>query len=112
LIKRFGVGETNSAGPPDTNSEPFRILDYARTAAQLEATAKQLTELLDRFDQTIASTNLTQLSTQAQSGGKQLVDYAFWKAVLFVVVVLLAFLIYRFVSARLLSAARSKTNSL
>ena len=71
LMKRFGVGETNNAGPPDTNSAPFNILDYARTAAQLEATARQLTELLDRFDQTIASTNLTQLSTQAESGGKQ-----------------------------------------
>jgi hypothetical protein len=106
LMKRFGVGETNNAGPPDTNSAPFNILDYARTAAQLEATARQLTELLDRFDQTIASTNLTQLSTQAESGGKQVVDYAFGRAVLFVVVVLLAFLVYRFVSARLLSGHR------
>jgi hypothetical protein len=106
LMKRFGVGETNNAGPPDTNSVPFNILDYARTAAQLEATARQLTELLNRFDQTIASTNLTQLSTQAQSGGKQLVDYAFWKAVLFVVIVLLAFLVYRFVSARLMPSHR------
>jgi hypothetical protein len=106
LMKRFGVGETNNAGPPDTNAEPFHILDYARTAAQLEVTARQLTELLDRFDQTIASTNLTQLSTRAESGGKQVVDYAFWRAVLFVVIVLLAFLIYRFVSARLLSGQR------
>jgi type IV secretory pathway TrbL component len=62
--------------------------------------------LLDRFDQTIASTNLTQLSTRAESGGKQVVDYAFWRAVLFVVIVLLAFLVYRFVSARLLSGQR------
>jgi hypothetical protein len=106
LMKRFGVGETNNAGPPDTNSAPFNILDYARTAAQLEATARQLTELLDRFDQTIASTNLTQLSTQAESGGKHVVDYAFWRAVLFVVVVLVAFLVYRFVSARILSGRR------
>jgi hypothetical protein len=36
LMKRFGVGETNSAGPPKTNAEPFRIQDYAQTAAQLE----------------------------------------------------------------------------
>jgi hypothetical protein len=34
------------------------------------------------------------------------VDYAFWRAVLFVVVVLVAFLVYRFVSARILSGRR------
>jgi hypothetical protein len=110
LMKRFGIGETNSTGPPDTNSEPFRILDYAKTAAQLELTARQLTELLNRFDQTIGSTNLMQLSAQAQNDGKQIVDYAFWKAVLFVVVVLVALLVYRFISVRIMARARSKVN--
>jgi hypothetical protein len=108
LMKLFGVGDTNSAGPPDTNSQPFRIQDYTQTAAQLEATSRQLTELLVTLNRTIDSTNLAKLSEQiapavqkAQTGGKEIVDYAFWKGVLLVVVVLVAALIYRFLAARM-----------
>jgi len=93
LMKRFGVGETNNTSPPNTNAEPFRILDYAQTATQLEAAARQLTELVRTLDQTLASTNLAQLSAQvgpvveqAQTGGKEIVNYAFWKAVLFLAI--------------------------
>jgi ABC-type transporter Mla subunit MlaD len=117
LMKRFGVGETNNAGPPKTNAEPFRIQDYTQTAAQLEATARQLTELLVTLDQTLGSTNLAKLSAQvgpvvqqAQTGGREIVDYAFWKGILLVVVALLAALIYRFLVARM-SATNSNSKS-
>jgi len=107
LMERFGVGETNRAGPPGTNSEPFRIRDYGQTAAQLEATARQLTELLVTFDRTLGSTNLGQLSAhispvvqQAQTGGKEIVDYACWKGVQLLVAVLAAGLLYRWLAAR------------
>ena len=114
LMKRFGVGETNKDAPPNTNSEPFRILDYAQTAAQLQVTARQLTEMLRALDQTLGSTNLTQLTAQvgpvvrrAQTGGKEIVDYAYWKGILFVAIasgiVLSALLVYRFLGARLAS---------
>jgi hypothetical protein len=110
LMKLFGVGDTNSAGPPDTNSQPFRIQDYTQTAAQLEATSRQLTELLLTLNQTLDSTNLARLSAQvgpvvqqAQIGGKEVVDYAFWKGVLLVVIVLAAALIYRFLVVRMIS---------
>ena len=109
LMKRFGVGETNNAGPPDTNAEPFRIQDYTATAAQLELTARQLTELLVTLDRTIGSTNLSKLSAQvgpvvqqAQTSGKEVVDYAFEKGILLVGAVLVATLIYRVLTARLL----------
>ena len=117
LMKRFGVGETNNARPPHTNSEPFRVRDYAATAVQLQATARQLTELLVTLDRTIGSTNLAQLSTQvgpvvqhAQTGGKQIVDYAFWKGILFAAIALMVALIYRFLGARLTPATNSKSN--
>jgi hypothetical protein len=117
LMKRFGVGETNAASPLSTNAELFRIQDYTTTAAQLEATARQLTELLVTLDQTVGSTNLLQLSAQvgpvvqqARTGGKEIVDYAFWKGVLLVIIVLLAALIYRFLSTRLTRTTRSKTD--
>ena len=117
LMKRFGVGETNQAGSPKTNAEPFRIQDYGQTAAQLEAAARQLTELLRTLNQTLGSTNLAQLSAQvgpvvqqAQAGGKELVNYAFWKALLLVAIVLAAALLYRFLCARM-TAKNSTANS-
>ena len=108
LMKRFGVGETNNAAPAPTNAEPFRIQDYTAMAAQLDVTAQRLTELLNTLDRTIGSTNLLQLTAQAapvvqsaKASGKEVVDYAFWKGVLLVGVVLLAALIYcRFVPRR------------
>jgi hypothetical protein len=114
LMKRFGVGETNHAGPQDANSQPFQILDYAQTATNMESMARQLTELVRALDQTLGDTNLARLSAQvspvvqqAQTSGKGLVDYAFWKGILAVGIALLAALIYRFLSPRLTPATRS-----
>jgi len=108
VMQRFGVGETNSPPAAETNTEPFRITDYQQTAAQLETTARQLTELLVTLDQTMGSTNLAQLSAQvgpvvqqAQTSGKEIVNYAFWKAVCLVGIVLLAAVIYRLVARRM-----------
>ena len=112
LMQRFGVGETNQAGPPDTNSAPFRIQDYGQTAVQLEGAARQLTELLHTLDQIIDSTNLASLAArvspvvqQAQTGGKEVVNYAFWKGILLVAIacaaLLVTVLLHRFLSARL-----------
>ena len=117
LMQRFGVGETNTAPAPETSEQPFRIQDYTATAAQLEVTARQLTELLLAFDRTLGSTNLTQLSAQAapvmdqaKTGGKEVVDYAFVRGVLLVVVLLVAALIYRFLGSHL-TVYRSRTLS-
>jgi hypothetical protein len=117
LMKRFGVGETNSAPVADTNAVPFRIEDYLQTAAQLEATARQLTELLVTVDQTLGSTNLAQLPArvdpvfqQAKSGGKEVVNHVFRMGVWFVAIVLAAALIYRFLTVRMTSAS-AKSNS-
>jgi hypothetical protein len=78
----------------------------------LAATSQRLTELLVTFDQTLGSTNLTRLSAQvgpvveqAQASGKQVVDYAFWKAMQLVLIILGAMLIYRFIKSRWLRDA-------
>lgn len=121
LMKRFGIGETNDTSLPKTNAEPFRIQDYTQTAAQLETTARQLTELLVTLDRTIGSTNLAQLSAQvdpvvqrSQAGGKEIADYAFRKALLFLIIacvtVLLTVLVYRFLGTRFVPANRRETN--
>ncbi len=118
LMQLFGVGETNNASPPATNSPPFNILDYGKTASQLAVTAQQLTEMIRTLDQTLDSTNLVKLSAQlgpvvqqAQTGGKEVVDYAFWKGILLIVIALVAALIYRFVAARLFPPGKTKNNS-
>jgi hypothetical protein len=109
LMKRFGVGETNtnSSTASATNSEPFRIQDYARTAERLEAAAARLTELLHAFDQVLGSANLNRLAAQVQpvvqdakSGGREIVDYAFRKGVLLVLLALAAGLIHRYLGSR------------
>jgi hypothetical protein len=119
LMKRFGVGEPKSEEQPPPNAMPFRIQDYTQSAAQIEATAGRLTEFLGMLDLTMSSSKLAQFSAQvgrvvqqAQAGGKEVVDYAFWKGILFVAIALVAALIYRFLVTRLLLPGKTNTNSL
>jgi hypothetical protein len=53
-----------------------------------------------------------QVVHQAQGGGKAVVDYAFWKGILLVVIVLVAAPIYRFVVTRLVHASELAVVSL
>jgi len=115
VLKRLGVDETAPPGPAETNAAPFRIQDYGQAAGQLEAAAKQLTALLQTFDQTLGANSRSQLAAQigpavqrAQDGGQRLVDYAFKKGVLFVAVVLLAALLYRLAATLLTRPRRDK----
>jgi hypothetical protein len=115
LMKRFGVGEPKSEEQPPPNAMPFRIQDYTQSAAQIEATAGRLTEFLGMLDLTMSSSKLAQFSAQvgrvvqqAQAGGKEVVDYAFWKGILLVVIVLVAALIYRFLVTRLLLPGKNQ----
>jgi hypothetical protein len=108
LMLRFGVGEPAAGRPTASKVEPFRILDYAQTATQLEGASSQLTVLLQTLNQTLDSTNLTELSTQvgqvveqAQTGSREVVDHTFWRALLLVAAVLAAALIYRWICSRL-----------
>jgi hypothetical protein len=118
LMKRFGIGEIKTNNPSRTNSQPFRIQDYAQTATQLEHAALQLTELLVKFEQTLGSTNLTKLPAQfgpviqqAESSGKNMADYTFWKCILIIFMVFVFALIYRFIVARFFAPVRSSTSS-
>ena len=118
LMQLFGVGDTNqpTPNPNAPPSQPFRILDYAQTATQLEAAAKQMTVLVNKLNETLASTNMAKLSAQvspvvqeAEVSSRQVVDYAFWKGILLVAIALAAALLYRFVATRLLPNAVNKS---
>jgi hypothetical protein len=83
LMKRFGVGEPSTA-PPDTNSPPFNILDYARTAEQIGVMAQQLDALIKDASGTVAApaldrriAELNALSARARADAKSVLNHAF-----------------------------------
>jgi hypothetical protein len=119
LMKRFGVGETyapRSPGPSLPPRPPFRIQDYTEACAQLEKTSKQLTELLNGVNQTVAPANLERLATQiapvvqhAKMSSKEVVDYAFIRGLQLIGAFLAGLLIYRFLN--LLMARRNRSSA-
>jgi hypothetical protein len=99
-------------GPQDPNTPPFRIREYTDAAAQLHATATELVALLQALDEVAGSPHLAQVSSQfgvltqqVQASGREVVDYAFQKIFLLVVlccgVVFTTVLLYRVLSTRL-----------
>jgi hypothetical protein len=105
VMKRLGVGEPK---PPGPEAPPVRIQDVTQAVAQLDATTKHLTELLQALDHTLSTADLARLTAQvtpvvqrAEAGGKEVVDYVFWKSCLLIGLVLAAALIYRFLGPRL-----------
>jgi hypothetical protein len=87
LMKRFGVGETNNAAPPDTNAPPFNILDYAKTAQEIAAMAKQLDVVIKDAGSTLDSPSLDKriadlnaVSERARGDAKSVLNHAFMLA--------------------------------
>jgi hypothetical protein len=80
LMKRFGVGEP-STSPPDTNSPPFNILDYAHTADRITLMASQVDMLIRDTSTTVDSAALDRriadLREQTRSDAKSVLNYAF-----------------------------------
>lgn len=99
LMKRFGVGEPDPNAVPDTdtNSPPFNILDYGKVADQISGMAKELNVLLTTADQNV--TQVTKLSDEATTRAERLVDRAFRRGVMLIVIFLvgavLVGLVYR-----------------
>lgn len=102
LMKRFGVGEPNTNSAPDTNSAPFNILDYGKVADQIGGMAKDLNTLLTSANQSV--TQVTRLSDEATARVDRVVDRAFHRGVMLIVIFLvgavLAGLIYRALARR------------
>ena len=112
LMKRFGVGEP-STSPPDTNSPPFNILDYAKTADQLALASKQLESLLLAFNNTLDSTawnqrlkDLDAVSQRAQTDTNAVLNHAFFVGAMLIVVAFVCALIYRFIVVKVIKPAR------
>jgi hypothetical protein len=117
LMKRFGVGETNLAASTsaDPASEPFRIQDYGQAAERIEGAARELRGLLGAINDTLGSTNLSQVPAHlapavqhARDSGQELVDYAFRKGIQLIIVALAAGLAFRFLAVRMVSVTPPK----
>jgi len=101
LMKRFGVGvpDTN-APPPDPDAKPFDILDYAGTADQITAMAKELNVTLNELNTTLDSPALDRLSKQATSDARGLMNHAFLLVAGLVLLGFVCAVIYRVLAAR------------
>lgn len=102
LMKRFGVGEPDTGPPADTNSPPFNILDYARTATQIAEMARELNVLITSANQSVP--RLEALSQQATAASERIVERGFRLGLLLIVILLggsvLAGLTYRLLARR------------
>jgi hypothetical protein len=101
LMKRFGVGEPSTT-PPNTNSPPFNILDYAHTAEQIGTMAGQLDTLLKNASGTVEApaldkriAQLNALATQARDNARSLLNHAFLLAAGLILLCFACALLYR-----------------
>jgi len=115
LMKLFGVGQPSTA-PPDTNSVPFNILDYAKTAGEVGKMAEQLDVLLKDASGTVASpaldkriADLNALTVRARADAKSVLNHAFFLATGLLVIGFGLALVYRRLSPRTNTAAHSLT---
>lgn len=106
LMKRFGVGEPTAA-PPDTNSPPFNILDYAKTAEQIAVMAQQLDALLKDANGTLDSpaldkriSSLQAVADHARADAKSVLNHAFLLAAGLVLLAFICAVTYRRLGAR------------
>jgi hypothetical protein len=105
LMKQFGVnGPTTNAlpqttAPPDTNSQPFNILDYAKTAGEADNLARDLTTLVGSLNQSMPG--IQRLSQQTVADAQNVVDHAFHLGLVLIGAFVVAGLLYTFLSLKL-----------
>jgi len=107
LMKRFGVGEPKPESSQDTNSPPFNILDYAKTASELAAAAQQLDTVLRSFNGTLGSpvwnqrlTDFKGASEQARENVNGVLNHAFLLAAALILFAFGCAFFYRLLAAR------------
>jgi hypothetical protein len=98
LMKRFGVGEP-STNPPDTNSPPFNILDYAHTADRITLMASQVDMLVrdtaNTVDSAALSKRVADLREQTRSDAKSILNYAFLLTAGLILLIFVCAVLYR-----------------
>jgi hypothetical protein len=94
--------DTNSTAAA-TNSKPFDVLDYGKVAGQIGDAAKDLVALLTTLNQ--STTQLAQLGQQTTADANRVVDHAFRRGLILILVLLagsvVAALTYRILASKL-----------
>lgn len=98
------VSPTNaSPASATTNSRPFNVLDYGTAASQIGAAARELNAALTTMNQ--STLQLAQLGQQTAADANGVVNHAFWRGLILILVLLagsvLAGLTYRFLARKL-----------
>jgi hypothetical protein len=87
---------SSTAGPMETNrvasaGKPFDVTEYGTAAAEIAKAAQQLDTLTHSLEKT--TPEVTEVVQHAGMQGKELVDYAFHKALLFLALVLVGIVV-------------------
>ena len=106
LVERFKPKEAVPGAP----KKPFDINDYTRAAAEFTATARQLEQLVAALDQNVPG--VAAAAQKVTAGGRDLVDYAFRRALALIAVMIVggfgAVLAYRLLVTRLTRRAADR----
>ena len=112
FVRYVSPPNTNPA-PASTNSRPFNVLDYGTAASQIGDTAKDLNALLTTINQ--STPQLAQLGQQTTADANRVVDRAFQRGLVLILVFLagsvVAGLIYRALANKLAGNGRKPTKS-
>lgn len=100
---RYVSPPSANASAASTNSPPFNILNYGLAASQIGAAANELNATLQTMNET--TPQLLNLSKEATVNANRVVNHAFWKGVMLIVILMiaavLAGLTYRFLAHRI-----------
>ena len=104
LMKRFGVGEpkTNAVASNGSNTRPFDVLDYARTAQELAVATRELDVLLKDLGSTLDSPgwnerlrDVSAVSRQTSEDAKSVLNHAFLLGAGLILLTLVCAVVYR-----------------
>jgi methyl-accepting chemotaxis protein len=110
FVRYVSPPNTNPAAA-STNSRPFNVLDYGTAAGQIGDAAKDLNALLTTLNQ--STTQLAQLGQQTTADANRVVDHAFRRGLILILVLLIgsvvAGLTYRILASKLAGDGRKPT---
>lgn len=103
VMKLLGVSGPSGPAPktaePDTNSPRFSILEYAKTAGEIDILAKDLNTLVASLNQ--STPGIQRLSQQTVADAQKIANHVFRLGLVLIAVSVLAGLLYTFLSLKL-----------
>jgi hypothetical protein len=105
LMKQLAIGELTTKPATDTNSPPFNILDYAKTAGEADNLAKDLNTLVASLNQ--STPGIQRLSQQTVADAQKIANHVFRLGLALIAVSVAAGLLYTFLAQKIKQSAAS-----